>query len=55
MDKTPDRLNGLAWAQHKLGRDEEAVTLLRRSLQMEARQPRIRTLLAQIESRSVAR
>lgn len=45
---TPELLNGLAWAQLKLGRSAEAVELLNRSLALERNQPEISRLLAEI-------
>jgi Tfp pilus assembly protein PilF len=46
---TPDLLNGLGWAQHKLGRQAQAADSLRQSLALKRDQPEIRRLLARIE------
>ena len=46
---TPDLLNGLGWARHKLGREAQAAAALRQSLALKRDQPEIRRLLAQIE------
>jgi tetratricopeptide (TPR) repeat protein len=45
---TPELLNGLAWAQLKLGRTAEAAELFNRSLALERNQPEISRLLAEI-------
>lgn len=44
-------LNGLAWAELKLGRTREAGELLRRSLAIDAHQPEIQALLAGLGTR----
>lgn len=45
---TPELLNGLGWAQLKLGRAREAAGLFDRSLTLDRHQPEISRLLAQI-------
>lgn len=52
---TPQLLNGLAWAQLQLGRSGQAADLFGRSLSLDANQPEIRRLLAQIDRPSAAR
>jgi arylsulfatase A-like enzyme/Flp pilus assembly protein TadD len=51
---TPELLNGLAWAQLKLGHTREAALLLRRSLALNQSQPEIDRLLAQLRSAPAA-
>lgn len=53
--ETPQLLNGLAWAQLQLGRSGQAADLFGRSLSLDANQPEIRRLLAQIDRPSAAR
>jgi tetratricopeptide (TPR) repeat protein len=50
---TTDLLNGLAWAQLRLGRKPEAIGHLRQSLVLDANQPAIRALLTEAESAPV--
>jgi len=47
-EATPPLLNGLAWAQIKLGQTAEAARLLSRSLSLDKDQPEIARLLAEI-------
>jgi tetratricopeptide (TPR) repeat protein len=51
---TPELLNGLGWAQLKLGHNREATELLRRSLALNKDQPEIDRLLAQLRSAPAA-
>jgi tetratricopeptide (TPR) repeat protein len=44
-EPTPEVLNGLGWALHKQGRNQEAADALRRSLALRADQPQIQKLL----------
>jgi tetratricopeptide (TPR) repeat protein len=46
---TPALLNGLGWARQQLGQKAEARTALRRSLELDGRQPEIRRLLADLD------
>jgi len=52
---TPQLLNGLAWAQLQLGRSAQAADLFGRSLSLDANQPEIRRLLAQIDRPTAGR
>ncbi|HEY2942492.1 MAG TPA: tetratricopeptide repeat protein, partial [Vicinamibacteria bacterium] len=52
---TPELLNGLAWAELKLGRGQEAAGLFGRSLGMRPDQPEIRRLLAGLPQQAPAR
>jgi Flp pilus assembly protein TadD len=52
---TPELLNGLAWAELKLGRGQEAAGLFGRSLGMRPDQPEIRRLLSGLPQHAPAR
>jgi tetratricopeptide (TPR) repeat protein len=52
---TPELLNGLAWAQLKLGKGQEAAGLFGRSLGLRPDQPEIRRLLAGLAQPAPAR
>jgi Flp pilus assembly protein TadD len=46
---TPELLNGLGWAQAKIGQKEEALVAFRRSLDQKPNQPEIRRLVAGLQ------